>query len=42
MLDSGEACESILTLADLHAPNRVFMGNAVRGLMAANVIVPKD
>jgi len=35
LLDSGKACESILTAADLAAPNRVFFGNSVRGLVKA-------
>ena len=34
-LDRGQARESILTRADLAPPNRVFLGNSVRGLMPA-------
>jgi para-aminobenzoate synthetase/4-amino-4-deoxychorismate lyase len=33
LLQTGRAHEHILTLADLSAPNRVFFGNSVRGLM---------
>lgn len=35
LLDSGRASESRLTAEDLNAPNRVYLGNSVRGLMRA-------
>ncbi|MCR4377000.1 MAG: aminodeoxychorismate synthase component I [Rhodospirillales bacterium] len=38
LLDSGRAIEAILTLSDLKAPNRVFLGNSVRGLMPAKAV----
>jgi para-aminobenzoate synthetase/4-amino-4-deoxychorismate lyase len=33
LLESGRAIEAVLTVNDLKAPNRVFVGNSVRGLM---------
>ena len=35
LLETGRAAEAVLTLADLEAPNRVFLGNSVRGLVPA-------
>ena len=35
LLDDGRARESVLTAADLEPPNRVFIGNSVRGLVPA-------
>ena len=38
LLDSGRARESVLSVDDLKAPNRVFFGNSVRGLVPAKAI----
>lgn len=38
LLDSGRAVEAVLTQADLGDPNRVFLGNSVRGLVPGKAI----
>jgi len=35
LIDTGQAIEAPLTVQDLKAPNKVFCGNSVRGLVAA-------
>ncbi|MCZ0813132.1 MAG: aminotransferase class IV family protein [Pseudomonadota bacterium] len=37
LIDSGRAREAALTLADLRAPASVFVGNSLRGLIAARL-----
>jgi len=38
LLESGRAVEAVLTVQDLAAPNRVYLGNSVRGLVRATTI----
>lgn len=38
LLDRGEAFEADLTAVDLNAPNQVFLGNSVRGLVPAHFL----
>ncbi|MDA4847115.1 aminotransferase class IV family protein [Hoeflea poritis] len=35
LLDAGKAREAVLTLADLRAADRIYVGNSLRGLMPA-------
>ena len=39
LIDTGRAEEHILTLDDLNAASQVYLGNSVRGLIRANIIV---
>jgi len=38
LIETGEAVEAKLTLAELETSNRIFVGNSLRGLMAAEFI----
>ena len=42
LIETGQAQESILTLADLHSADAIFLGNSVRGLIRAELFEPKD
>lgn len=41
LLETGKAEEAILTLADLHAAEAIFLGNSVRGLIRAEFLQPE-
>lgn len=40
LLETGRATEAVLTLHDLAAAHRVWMGNSLRGLIPAKVMLP--
>lgn len=40
LLETGRAAEAVLTLHDLAAARRVWMGNSLRGLIPAKVMLP--
>lgn len=42
LLETGRAEEAILTLADLHAADAIWLGNSVRGLIRAELFQPGD
>ena len=42
LIETGKAEEAILTLADLHSADAIFLGNSVRGLIRAELFEPKD
>ncbi|MGV3574428.1 MAG: aminodeoxychorismate synthase component I [Devosia sp.] len=42
LIETGRAEETILTLADLHDADAIFLGNSVRGLIRAELFEPKD
>ena len=42
LIETGKAQEAILTLADLHSADAIFLGNSVRGLIRAELFEPKD
>lgn len=42
LIETGRAEETILTLADLHDADAIFLGNSVRGLIRAELLEPKD
>lgn len=41
LIETGEAQEAILTLADLHSADAIFLGNSVRGLIRAEFFQPE-
>ncbi|KFL30107.1 hypothetical protein JP75_16035 [Devosia riboflavina] len=41
LIETGEAQEAILTLADLHSADAIFLGNSVRGLLRAEFFQPE-
>ncbi|MBN9336090.1 aminodeoxychorismate synthase component I [Devosia sp.] len=41
LIETGEAQEAILTLADLHDAEAIFLGNSVRGLIRAEFLQPE-
>jgi 4-amino-4-deoxychorismate lyase len=38
MLERGEAVETILSLDDLNGASRLWVGNSLRGLIAAKLV----
>ena len=38
LLDQGKAHEAVLTLADLAAAKQLYVGNSLRGLIAARLV----
>lgn len=41
LIETGKAQEAILTLADLHDADAIFLGNSVRGLIRAEFLQPE-
>lgn len=41
LIDEGRAVETRLTVQDLNGPDRIFLGNSVRGLVPAEPLVPR-
>lgn len=42
LIETGRAEEAILTLADLHSADAIFLGNSVRGLLRAEFLQPES
>lgn len=42
LIATGKAEEAVLTLADLHAADDIWLGNSVRGMIRAELFEPKD
>lgn len=41
LIETGRAEEAVLTLADLHSADAIFLGNSVRGLIRAECLQPE-